>query len=65
MPKLKLSWQQKLADDKDLPRVEEITGRMSTKWGTGTSASLPPGKWTRSCGWCRAAGSSPSTGYVR
>lgn len=30
------SWQEKLADDKDLPRVVEITGKMSQRWGTGT-----------------------------
>ena len=30
------SWQEKLADDKGLPRVSEITGNMSTRWGTGT-----------------------------
>jgi len=30
------SWREKLADDKDLPRVVEITGKMSTRWGTGT-----------------------------
>ena len=30
------SWQEKLADSKDLPRVEEITDNMSKRWGTGT-----------------------------
>ncbi|MGB8657001.1 MAG: MGMT family protein [Candidatus Zixiibacteriota bacterium] len=30
------SWQEKLADSKDLPRVEEITDSMSKRWGTGT-----------------------------
>ncbi len=30
------TWREKLADDKDLPRVVEITGKMSTRWGTGT-----------------------------
>lgn len=34
--KLRLSWRKKLADSKDLPRVERITGKMSTRWGTGT-----------------------------
>ncbi len=34
--KSKKTWQEKLADDKDLPRVVEITGKMSTRWGTGT-----------------------------
>jgi hypothetical protein len=36
MAKLKTSWQAKLADSKDLPKVVEITGKMSTRWGTGT-----------------------------
>ena len=36
MPKTRKSWQEKLADSKDLPRVVEITGKMSTRWGTGT-----------------------------
>ena len=36
MAKPRKSWREKLADDKDLPRVVEITGRMSTRWGTGT-----------------------------
>ncbi len=34
--KLRISWRAKLADSKDLPRVERITGKMSTRWGTGT-----------------------------
>jgi alkylated DNA nucleotide flippase Atl1 len=36
MPKTKKSWTEKLHDSKDLPRVEEITERMSQRWGTGT-----------------------------
>ncbi len=36
MAKLKKNWQEKLADDHGLPKVEEIAGKMSTKWGTGT-----------------------------
>jgi hypothetical protein len=36
MAKLKKSWREKLADDKDLPRVEKITPDMSQRWGTGT-----------------------------
>jgi alkylated DNA nucleotide flippase Atl1 len=35
-PKKRKSWQEKLADSKDLPRVEEITENMSKRWGTGT-----------------------------
>ena len=40
--KLRKSWREKLADDKDLPRVVEITGKMSTKWGTGTCVIPAP-----------------------
>jgi len=30
------SWTEKLADSKGLPKVEEITEKMSKRWGTGT-----------------------------
>ena len=30
------SWSEKLRDSKGLPKVEEITGKMSKRWGTGT-----------------------------
>jgi alkylated DNA nucleotide flippase Atl1 len=36
MAKAHKSWREKLADDKDLPRVVEITDKMSKRWGTGT-----------------------------
>jgi 23S rRNA A2030 N6-methylase RlmJ len=36
MAKLKKSWQEKLHDSKDFPRVVEITESMSQRWGTGT-----------------------------
>jgi len=36
MAKSRKSWREKLADDKDLPKVVEITGKMSQRWGTGT-----------------------------
>jgi len=36
------SWREKLADDKDLPKVAKITGRMSKRWGTGTVAIPAP-----------------------
>ena len=36
MPKLRKSWKEKLLDSKDLPRVVEVTEKMSQKWGTGT-----------------------------
>ncbi|MBN1436760.1 MAG: MGMT family protein [Sedimentisphaerales bacterium] len=32
----KTSWQEKLADSKDLPRVEEIDEKKSKRWGSGT-----------------------------
>ena len=34
--KTRKSWREKLADSKDLPRVEEITDKMSKRWGCGT-----------------------------
>lgn len=33
--KPKKSWREKLADDKGLPRVCEVTGKMTKRWGTG------------------------------
>ena len=36
MAKLKKSWQEKLNDDKDLPKVVEVNEKMSKRWGTGT-----------------------------
>ncbi len=36
MAKLKKTWQEKLEDSKDLPKVVEITPDMSQRWGTGT-----------------------------
>ncbi len=34
--KTRKSWRAKLADSKDLPKVELITEKMSSRWGTGT-----------------------------
>jgi len=34
--KTKTSWQEKLADSKDLPRIEKIDEKKSKRWGTGT-----------------------------
>ena len=42
MAKLRKTWQEKLADDKDLPRVVEITPEMSQRWGTGTACIPAP-----------------------
>jgi alkylated DNA nucleotide flippase Atl1 len=39
---LRKSWQEKLADSKDLPRVVEINDRMSQRWGTGTCVIPAP-----------------------
>ena len=36
MPKLRKTWREKLEDSKDMPKVVEITGKMSKRWGTGT-----------------------------
>jgi len=36
MAKTRKTWREKLADDKDLPKVVEITDKMSQRWGTGT-----------------------------
>jgi alkylated DNA nucleotide flippase Atl1 len=33
---LKTSWQEKLADNKGLPKIVSIEGKMSKRWGTGT-----------------------------
>jgi hypothetical protein len=42
MAKLKKTWTEKLNDDKDLPRVIEITEQMSNRWGTGTCVIPAP-----------------------
>lgn len=36
MPKKKTTWVEKLNDSKGLPKVEQITDKMSKRWGTGT-----------------------------
>jgi alkylated DNA nucleotide flippase Atl1 len=36
------SWREKLADDKGLPKVGQITGNMSKRWGTGTMVIPAP-----------------------
>jgi alkylated DNA nucleotide flippase Atl1 len=38
----KKSWQEKLQDSKDLPKVAKITGRMQTRWGRGTCVIPAP-----------------------
>ncbi len=41
MPKRK-TWREKLADNKDLPKVVKITGKMAKRWGKGTCAIPAP-----------------------
>jgi hypothetical protein len=36
------SWQEKLADDKDLPKVFRLTGKTKAKWGAGTMVIPAP-----------------------
>ena len=36
MPTKKKSWTEKLGDSRDLPKVENITDKMSKRWGTDT-----------------------------
>jgi alkylated DNA nucleotide flippase Atl1 len=36
MPAKRPTWQEKLNDSKGYPKVEEIKGKMSKKWGAGT-----------------------------
>lgn len=40
--KKKKSWREKLADDKGLPKVGKVTGKMSQRWGTGTMVIPAP-----------------------
>lgn len=40
--KTRKSWREKLQDNKGLPKVEEITDKMSKRWGTGTVAIPAP-----------------------
>ena len=32
---MKKSWREKLADDKGLPKIGRVTGKLSKRWGTG------------------------------
>jgi len=40
--KKKKSWQEKLADDKGLPKVAPVCGNMTKRWGTGTMVIPAP-----------------------
>lgn len=33
---MKKSWREKLADDKDLPKIGEVSGKMIKRWGKGS-----------------------------
>ena len=39
---MKKSWREKLADDKDLPKVAEVTGKLSQRWGEGRMVIAAP-----------------------
>lgn len=41
MPKRK-SWREKLADNKGLPKVGKVEGKMTKRWGTGTMVIPSP-----------------------
>lgn len=40
--KARRSWQDKLADSKDLPKTGPIEGKLSTRWGSGTMVVPAP-----------------------
>jgi alkylated DNA nucleotide flippase Atl1 len=40
--KKKKTWQEKLADSKNLPKVVKIEGKMTKRWGTGTCVIPAP-----------------------
>jgi hypothetical protein len=40
--KPKKSWSEKLADNKGLPKVSEVTGKLSKRWGEGTMVIPAP-----------------------
>jgi hypothetical protein len=40
--KTRKSWREKLADSKGLPKVGEVTGKMSRRWGEGTMVIPAP-----------------------
>lgn len=42
MPKPNRSWREKLLDDKDLPKVSVIEGKLSKRWGNGTCVIPAP-----------------------
>ncbi len=42
MPSKRKTWREKLADDKGLPKVGKIEGKLSRRWGTGTMVIPAP-----------------------
>ena len=42
MAKLKKNWQDKLNDDRDMPKVVEVNKKMSKLWGEGTCVIPAP-----------------------
>ena len=36
------TWREKLADSKDLPKIGEVMGKMTKRWGTGTMVIPSP-----------------------
>src|SRR5262245_29999632 len=40
--KARKTWSEKLADNKGLPKVGKIEGKMTARWGTGTMVIPPP-----------------------
>ncbi len=42
MATLKRSWREKLLDSKDMPKVVEVSEKMSQKWGSGTCVIPAP-----------------------
>src|SRR6516162_11563839 len=40
--KTRKSWREKLADNKGFPKVAEVTGKMSKRWGEGTMVIPAP-----------------------
>src|SRR6516225_11115286 len=40
--KARKSWREKLADNKGLPQVSQVTGKMSRRWGEGTMVVPAP-----------------------
>jgi alkylated DNA nucleotide flippase Atl1 len=34
--KAKKTWKEKLLDDKGMPKIQKVTGKLSKRWGTGT-----------------------------